>query len=115
MSFPLLIGVAVVGVATATGLMWGCARLAGVDGVTMRASLIAACGFGLPLTGAGQMLRSGTGTLGALVVLAAAIGLGLWVIRTAYGTTWNKAVLTWFLHLCVWVLIGGIMLKVRGS
>ena len=114
MNVALLIVIAVVGVATATALMWACARLAGVEGVTMRASLIAACGFGLPLAGAGQMLRSGTGTLGALALLAAAVALGLWVIRTAYATTWGQAALTWFLHLCAWVLLGGIMWKARG-
>jgi hypothetical protein len=115
MNIGALLAVAVIGVGTATGLMWGCARLAGVEGVTMRASLIAACGFGLPLAGAGQMMRSGTGTVGALVVLAVAIGVGLWVIRTAYDTTWSKAALTWFLHLCVWVLLGGLLRRARGS
>ena len=115
MNIALLIVIAVVGVGTATGLMWGCARLAGVEGVTVRASLIAACGFGLPLAGAAQLLSSGPGTVGGLALLAVAIALGLWVIRTAYATTWGKAVLTWFLHLCAWVIIGAFMWKAKGS
>ena len=110
MNIASLLLLAVVGVATATALMWVCARLAGVESVTVRASLIAACGFGLPLAAAAQLLRSGgLGTPVALALLAAAIALGLWVIRTAYATTWNKAVLVWFLHLCVWVIVGGMM------
>jgi hypothetical protein len=109
MNVALLLLLAVVGVATATALMWLCARLAGVEGVTVWASLIAACGFGLPLAAAAQLLRAGTGTPAALLLLAAAVALGLWVIRTAFATSWNKAALTWFLHLCVWVIVGGMM------
>ena len=113
MNIALLVVIIVTGVTTATGLMWVCARLAGVEGVTMRASLIAACGFGLPLAGAAQLLSSGPGTVGGLALLAVAIALGLWVIRTAYATTWGKAVLTWVMYLCAWVIVGALMWRAR--
>ncbi len=113
MSILLLLVVAVVGVGAATLLMWMCAKLAGVDGVTVRASLIAACGFGLPLAGAAQVLRSGVGVVLGLGLLAAAVGSGLWVIRAAYGTIWGKAVVAWVMHLCAWVILGGLMWSAR--
>lgn len=115
MSILLLTVVAVVGVGAATLLMWVCARLASVENVTVRGSLFAACGFGLPLAGAAQVLRTGVGVPLGLGLLVVAVGLGIWVIRSAYGTTWGKAVLTWVMHLCAWVIVGALMWRARGS
>ena len=115
MSLVLLIVVAIVGVGAATLLMWMCAKLAGIRAVTMRASLLAACGFGLPLAGAAQVLRGGVSVPLGLGLLAAAVGLGLWTIRVAFGTTWGQAALTWVMHLCAWVILGALMWRTRGS
>ena len=114
MSIVLLIVVAVVGVGAATLLMWMCAKLAGVEEVSVRSSLIAACGFGLPLAGAAQTLRSGVSVPLGLGLLAASVGIGLWIIRTAYGTSWGKALVTWVMHLCAWVILGALMWRARG-
>jgi hypothetical protein len=114
MGVGLLILVAACGLGAATLLMWACARLAQVENATVRGSVIPACGFGLPLAGAAQVLRTGVGTPAGLLLVAAAIGLGLWIIRTAYRTTWGQAGLTWFLHLCAWVIVGALMWRARG-
>jgi hypothetical protein len=115
MGIALLLVVMALGVGAATSLMWVCAKLAGVETVSLRASVLAACGFGLPLAGAAQVLRSGAGGLAGLTLLLVAVALGLWTIRTAYVTSWGKASLTWFLHLCAWVIVGGLMWQARGS
>lgn len=114
MDIPLLIVIAIVGVGAATLLMHTCARLAGVEGVTIRASIIAACGFGLPLAGAAQLMTGGVGTIPALLLLGAAILLGLWIIRTAYATTWGRAGMTWIMHLSIWIIFGAFMWRARG-
>jgi len=108
-----LIAVAVSGLALATLLMWVCARLAGVESVTLRASLLAACGFGLPLSAALKVLPAVPGSWLGLLLVLTAVGVGLALIRAAYGTTWGKAALTWFLHLCVWVLFSSLMIRFR--
>lgn len=118
-NLPLLMGavtlilVAVCGLSVATLLMWLCAHLAGIRQLTVRSSVLAACGFGLPLAGVAPTLRSGVGVAVGLLLLALAVGLGLWSIRTAYRATWGQALLTWFLHLCAWVLLGALMWRAR--
>ncbi len=114
MDVGLLLLVAVLGLGVATLLMWVCVRLAGVREATVRSSVVAACGFGLPLAGAAQTLRSGVGTALGLLLLVLATGLGLWIIRTVYRATWGQAILTWFLHLCAWVILGALMWRARG-
>jgi hypothetical protein len=108
-----LIAVAVFGLALATLLMWVCARLAGVESVTLRASILAACGFGLPLSAALKVVVAVPGSWLGLLLVLAAVAVGLVLIRAAYGTTWGKAALTWFLHLCVWVLFSSLMIRFR--
>lgn len=108
-----LIGVAILGLALATLLMWICARLAGVESVTLRASLLAACGFGLPLSAALKIVLAAPGSWLGLAALLAAVALGLVIIRAAYGTTWGKAALTWLLHVCVWVLLSSVLIRLR--
>jgi hypothetical protein len=105
--------VALVGVCVATLLMWLCAALAGVERVSLRSSVIAATGFGLPLAAALSVMTStGNAGLGLLLVVAA-VAFGLGMIRVAFGTTWGKAALTWFMHVCVWVLISSLMIRLR--
>lgn len=108
-----LIGVAALGLAVATLLMFACARLAGVEGVTLRASLLAACGFGVPLSAALKVIVAAPDSWLGLPALLAALGLGLAVIRAAYGTTWGRAALTWLLHACAWVLLSSLWIRLR--
>lgn len=108
-----LIVVAVFGLALVTLLMWVCARLAGVESVTLRGSLLAACGFGVPLLAALKVVQGAAGSWLGLVALLVAVGLGLVIIRAAYGTTWGKATLTWVLQVCVWVLLSSLLIRLR--
>ena len=105
--------IAIMGISVATLLMWLCARLAGIENVDLRNSLMAAAGFGLPVAAALPVNLNSGSLATMLLLLASAVVLGLVIIRAAYSTTWGKALLTWIMHLCVWVLLSSLVVHMK--
>ena len=108
--FSLLVA-AVVGLAATTLVMWACARLAGIQRPTLRASLLAAAGYGLPLAAVVSAWQVAASDLVRLGLLGGAVLLGLAIVRAAYRTTWGKAAMTWVMNACATVLLMALVLR----
>ena len=102
------------GVGLAALVMAACARLAGIEGVSARSSVLAAGGFGLPLAAAAGLLSDPGTAFAGLLVAGAAIFVGIAVIRVAFGTKLGLAIMAWVMNVCVWVLLSSLMIRLRG-
>ena len=105
--------IAIMGTSVATLLMWLCARLAGIEDTDLRGSLMAAAGFGLPIAATLPLGLASGSPVTMILLLVGAVALGLVIIRAAFNTTWGKALVTWIMHLCVWVLISSLVVRMN--
>ncbi|NLO73592.1 MAG: hypothetical protein GX100_05695 [candidate division WS1 bacterium] len=110
----LLVVLTIGGVALAAVVMAMCARLAGIEEITPRSSVLAAAGFGLPLAAAAGLLREPGRELAGLLVMLAAIVLGVAMIRVAFRSRLGQAIVTWVMNVCVWVVLSSLVIRLSG-